>query len=67
MYQGHQADGSSIQNHSCGSHYPFVVGAYHCGPLLHFVLYPDGQMRRFNTGLEAIRFARALAEAKRSH
>jgi len=24
MFQGHAADGSSIQKHSCGSHYPFV-------------------------------------------
>jgi len=26
MYQGHHSDGSSVQKHSAGSHYPFVVG-----------------------------------------
>jgi len=25
MYQGHLPDGSSIQRHSAGSHYPFIV------------------------------------------
>lgn len=25
-YQGHNADGSSIQNHSCGETYPYVIG-----------------------------------------
>ncbi|PPE71492.1 hypothetical protein IS481_12140 [Caldimonas thermodepolymerans] len=25
MYQGHHPDGSSIQKHSAGSHYPYVV------------------------------------------
>jgi hypothetical protein len=67
MYQGHQADGSSIQNHSCGSHYPFVVGAYHCGPKPHFVWSPKGDETRFDTGIEAIQWARQQAEAKRSH
>lgn len=28
MYQGHHADGSSIQNHSVGSCYPYIVVAY---------------------------------------
>lgn len=26
MYQGHHSDGSSIQKHSCGETYPFVIG-----------------------------------------
>lgn len=25
MYQGHHPDGSSIQTHSAGTHYPFIV------------------------------------------
>lgn len=37
MYQGHHQDGSSIQKHSTGSHYPYVVvitsrNAYVMGP-----------------------------------
>lgn len=25
MYQGHHQDGSGVQKHSAGSHYPFIV------------------------------------------
>lgn len=43
---GHHADGSSIQKHSAGSHYPFVVGHVeydHTGDRgCAFVLNPSG-------------------------
>ncbi len=65
LYQGHQADGSSIQNHSCGSHYPFIIGSYHGGERKHFVWTPSGIEVRFKTGLEAIQWANKMAEARR--
>ena len=65
MYQGHQADGSSIQNHSCGSHYPYVIGSRHSGVRKHFVWTPSGIEVRFETGLEAIQWANKMAEARR--
>jgi hypothetical protein len=40
MYQGHCADGSSIQKHSCGALYPLVL-VYTEGAGYYF-LCPDG-------------------------
>ena len=40
MYQGHHADGSGIQNHSCGPIYPYVIGYTERGG--YAVLTPPG-------------------------
>lgn len=40
---GHHADGSGIQNHSCGGLYPYIIYAKQVGPSLSWgVLRPDG-------------------------
>ena len=39
--QGHHRDGSGIQNHSAGSHYPLVVAVI--GEQRAEVWFPDGQ------------------------
>lgn len=38
VYQGHNADGSGIQNHSCGGLYPAVIGDYENGDA--FLIHP---------------------------
>lgn len=39
-YQGHLADGSSVQKHSAGAHYPYVIGYTERGG--YAVLTPSG-------------------------
>ena len=41
-YQGHMPDGSSIQRHSAGTHYPFVVGKQEGQLRPWFVMDPSG-------------------------
>lgn len=61
MYQGHHQDGSSIQRHSAGSHYPFVVRIQehaHMQEGWADVLHPHGFIRRsfrFTVGVKAER------------
>lgn len=64
--RGHQADGSSIQNHSCGSHYPYVVVAQETKFGLRWhVATPDGSLsRRFVSAEEALRLALDMALAR---
>ena len=46
MYQGHMSDGSSIQRHSAGGLYPYVIYAQQCGPVLRWgFIIPDGKSR----------------------
>lgn len=60
-YQGHHQDGSSIQRHSAGSHYPYVVGKQEGQELPWFVLAPSGGIQRFALGSAAFNFADAAA------
>ena len=43
-YQGHLPDGSSIQRHSAGTHYPFIVGKQEGQRRPWFVMDPSGQI-----------------------
>lgn len=43
-YQGHHSDGSSIQKHSVGSHYPFIVGYQEGQRRPWFVMDPSGKI-----------------------
>ena len=44
MYEGHMPDGSSIQRHSAGGLYPYVIYAQQCGPVLRWgFIAPDGR------------------------
>jgi hypothetical protein len=44
MYEGHLNDGSSVQAHSAGPLYPFVLFAKQCGDALRWgVITPAGQ------------------------
>lgn len=63
MYQGHHADGSSVQKHSAGSHYPYVIGKTHGGERPWFVLSPNGETIRFTLGDDAVYFAENAAKA----
>lgn len=56
-YQGHCADGSSVQKHSAGAHYPYVVGKYERQTNAHFCMAPDGSMTYHQTGLQALETA----------
>lgn len=64
MYQGHLPDGSSVQQHSAGGLYPFVLYARQVGDrVLWGVIQPNG------TEIEAERtypMAAALAEAMKA-
>jgi len=62
QYQGHHADGSSIQKHSAGAHCQYVIGKYERPELSWFVLAPNGSMQEFQTGRAAIRFAEQAAK-----
>ena len=53
MYQGHCADGSGVQKHSAGSHYPFVVGKYERPNKPWVVMAPDGTKTYWDTGYQA--------------
>lgn len=63
-YQGHCADGSSIQQHSVGNVYPFIVGKYHGGELPWFVLSPEGVEAPFASGEAAFNSAAAMKVAR---
>ena len=43
-YQGHLPDGSSIQRHSAGTHYPYVVGKQEGQRRPWFVMEPSGKV-----------------------
>lgn len=43
-YQGHLPDGSSIQRHSAGTHYPFIVGKQEGQRRPWFVMEPSGKI-----------------------
>lgn len=61
MYQGHLSDGSSVQKHSAGGVYPYVVFAKQCGPDLRYaVLEPCGEESYFSSYVGAVQFASAL-------
>lgn len=62
MYQGHHADGSSVQKHSAGSHYPYVIGKAHGGEQPWFVLAPNGAQANFTTGKAAVAYAENAAK-----
>lgn len=57
QYQGHHSDGSSIQKHSAGSAYPYVIGKRERADLPWFVLAPNGEESCFATGEAAYQFA----------
>lgn len=61
-YQGHHADGSSIQKHSAGAQYPYVVGQRENPDMPWFVLAPGGDVARFQTYAGAMGFACAAAK-----
>ena len=62
MYQGHCNDGSSIQKHSAGSHYPYVIGKTHGGTQPWYVQSPNGDVARFTLGDAAVAFAENAAK-----
>ncbi len=64
MYQGHHSDGSSVQKHSAGSHYPYVVGRSESQDRPWFVLTPEGEEAPFYTATAAFRFAQAAADIR---
>lgn len=66
MYQGHHPDGSSIQKHSAGSHYPFVIGKREGSDLPWFVLHPDSSESSFATSTGAFRYAQACADLRKT-
>ena len=64
MYQGHLADGSSIQRHSAGSHYPMVVGVQEGRDDKWFVMAPTGDTDFFFDGDIAYAAAQSAADAR---
>jgi len=57
-YQGHLADGSSVQKHSAGGIYPYVLYAQQRGEFLRWcVLSPEGTRTAFAAYDEALHFA----------
>jgi len=66
-YQGHMADGSSVQKHSAGSHYPYVVGKREGNPREPwFVICPGGQELGFYLGENAFAWADSIAAIRRA-
>jgi hypothetical protein len=70
MYMGHLNDGSSVQKHSAGGLYPYVIYARQKGAALSYgVLTPEGE--EFDVGLHSTAVQLALnmkeieAEVKR--
>jgi len=63
---GHHPDGSGVQRHSCGSHYPFVVGIQDGRPEgKWFVMAPSGQViTRCHSGIFAFEFADRCAQSR---
>jgi hypothetical protein len=66
VYQGHCADGSSIQKHSVGDVYPFIVGKREGAELPWFVLSPEGTEAEFALGAQAFASAAAMKVARRA-
>lgn len=65
MYQGHLSDGSSIQKHSAGGIFPYIVFAKQSvDKLLWGVLSPNGDERMFCKYENAHDFALAVKEHK---
>lgn len=62
VYQGHHSDGSGVQKHSAGSHYPYVIGKYERPTFGWFVMAPNGAIAEFQTGVAAARFAEQAAK-----
>lgn len=61
MYAGHHADGSSVQKHSAGPLYPYVIFAKQAGQVMHWgVLEPSGEESIFKSYTGAVQFAAAL-------
>ena len=61
MYQGHLSDGSSVQKHSAGPLYPYVIFAKQSGEHLDWgVLEPSGEESIFKSYTGAAQFAAAL-------
>jgi hypothetical protein len=61
MYQGHMPDGSSIQRHSAGGIYPYVVFVKSTNGVSQYgVLEPAGEESLFNSYTGAVQFAAAL-------
>ena len=61
MYQGHLSDGSSIQKHSAGGIYPYVIFAKQCGDSLRYgVIAPSGDEVLLSTYAFAVDFALTL-------
>jgi hypothetical protein len=61
MPLGHRSDGSSVQKHSAGSNYPYVVGKQEGAEQPWFVMAPNGSEARFTTGKVAYDYAIAAA------
>lgn len=65
MYQGHHTDGSSVQAHSVGDVYPFIVFGQECNGVVKFgVLSPNGDETPLTTCEEAHKRAAELKAAK---
>ena len=63
-YAGHLNDGSSVQKHSAGGLYPFIIFAKQCGDALRYgVLAPNGDEVLLTTHAFAVDFALALKNA----
>lgn len=62
MYQGHHADGSGVQKHSAGSHYPYVIGKTNGGEQPWFVLAPNGNQVNFTHSNAAVAYAENAAK-----
>lgn len=66
QYQGHLSDGSSIQRHSAGGLYPYVIAARQSGSKLEYgVVTPGGQYILTGTYNSAIDKAISLKEKGR--
>ena len=74
-YQGHHADGSGVQKHSAGSHYPLVVAVYGSkfaavegprGEFVKFKIYDDTPGHRMAAYSEALQYAEFLAKRYQS-
>lgn len=58
MYQGHMQDGSSVQKHSAGPLYPYVIYAKQFGDALRYgVIKPNGDEVLLTTYDSATDFA----------
>lgn len=62
MYQGHLPDGSSVQKHSAGANYPYIVGSRERKEMPWFVWAPDGTEAVFSNSHAAMAFACAAAK-----